>query len=67
MDPEVERARLADELATATSEAERAQRKLADTRFVERAPAHLVEAEREKAVRYEAEREALAARIAALG
>ena len=67
VDPEVERARLADELATATGEAERARRKLADTRFVERAPAHLVDAEREKAVRYEAEREALAARIAALG
>jgi hypothetical protein len=34
---------------------------------VERAPAHLVEAEREKAARYAAEREAIAARIAALG
>ncbi|MBJ7455948.1 MAG: valine--tRNA ligase [Thermoleophilia bacterium] len=67
VDPEVERARLADELATATSEAERARRKLADTRFVERAPAHLVDAERDKAARYEAERDALAARIAALG
>ena len=67
VDPALERARLAEELATAASEAERARRKLADARFVERAPAHLVDAEREKAVRYEAEREALAARIALLG
>ena len=67
VDPEVERSRLSDELATAASELERAQRKLADARFVERAPAHLVDAEREKAARYAAEREALAARIAALG
>ena len=67
VDPEVERGRLADELASAESELERAQRKLADARFVERAPAHLVEGEREKAARYEAERDALAERIAALG
>jgi len=67
VDPEVERRRLQDELAKADSERDRAQRKLADARFVERAPAHLVEAEREKAARYAAEREALAARIAALG
>ena len=37
------------ELANAEAEIERARRKLADARFVERAPAHLVEAEREKA------------------
>ena len=55
-----------DELATAESELDRAQRKLADARFVERAPAHLVDGEREKAARYAAERDALAARIAAL-
>ncbi len=67
VDPAIERRRLADELATATNEAERARRKLADARFVERAPAHLVEAEREKAARYEAERDALTARIALLG
>jgi valyl-tRNA synthetase len=67
VDPEVERKRLQDELAKAESERDRAERKLADARFVERAPAHLVEAEREKAARYAAEREALAARIAALG
>src|SRR6185295_13906136 len=38
VDPEVERTRLRDELATAESELDRAQRKLADARFVERAP-----------------------------
>jgi valyl-tRNA synthetase len=67
VDPEVERTRLEDELSKADSERDRAERKLADARFVERAPAHLVDAEREKAARYAAEREALAARIAALG
>jgi valyl-tRNA synthetase len=59
--------RLRGELATAESELARAERKLADERFVERAPAHLVDAEREKAARFAAERETLAARIAALG
>ena len=34
---------------SAEAEVERARRKLADARFVERAPAHLVEAERDKA------------------
>ena len=67
VDPEVERARLREELATVESELERATRKLADARFVERAPAHLVDGERDKAARYAAEREALGARIAALG
>jgi valyl-tRNA synthetase len=67
VDPEVERARLREELATVENELERATRKLADTRFVERAPAHLVDGEREKVARYAAEREALGSRIAALG
>ena len=67
VDPAIERARLTEELTTATREAERARRKLEDARFVERAPAQLVEAGREKALRCEPEREALAARIAALG
>jgi DNA replication and repair protein RecF len=34
---------------------------------IERAPAHLVDGERDKAARYAAERDALGARIAALG
>jgi valyl-tRNA synthetase len=67
VDPEVERTRLEDELRKAESEHDRAGRKLGDARFVERAPAHLVDAEREKAARYAAERVAIAARIAALG
>ncbi|MGD9570806.1 MAG: valine--tRNA ligase [Thermoleophilia bacterium] len=64
VDPEVERERVAAELAQAESELERATRKLGDARFVERAPAHLVQAERDKAERYAAERDALSARLA---
>ncbi len=67
VDPEVERARVADELSRAEGELARAERKLADARFVERAPAHLVDGERDKAARYAAERDALAARLALLG
>jgi valyl-tRNA synthetase len=67
VDPEVERARVAAELAHAESELERATRKLGDERFVERAPAHLVQGERDKAERYAAERDALAERLARLG
>jgi valyl-tRNA synthetase len=67
VDVRAEAARLRRELEKAESELERAARKLADARFVERAPAHLVDAEREKAARFADEREALAARIAALG
>jgi valyl-tRNA synthetase len=66
VDAQAETARLREELRTAESELERAERKLADARFVERAPDHLVEAEREKAARYGSERDALAARIAEL-
>jgi valyl-tRNA synthetase len=58
--------RLADELATAESELARAEAKLANAAFVERAPANLVEAERAKLERYGAERDALTARLAAL-
>jgi valyl-tRNA synthetase len=58
--------RLQEELRTAESELQRAEEKLANERFIERAPAHLVEAEREKAARYAVERESLAARIAEL-
>jgi valyl-tRNA synthetase len=66
IDASAETERLRDELRKAESELERAERKLSDARFVERAPSHLVEAEREKAARYGGEREALAARIAEL-
>ena len=61
------RPRFERELAKAEEEAGRARRKLADARFVERAPAHLVEAEREKAERFEREAAELRARLADLG
>jgi valyl-tRNA synthetase len=61
------RPRLEQELAKAEGEIERARKKLGDARFVERAPAHLVEAEREKLSRFEREAAELRARIEALG
>jgi valyl-tRNA synthetase len=61
------RPRLERRLAEAVEEAERARRKLADARFVERAPAHLVEEERDKAERFEREVAELRARLADLG
>ena len=47
-----------DELATARASRTGRESKLANAAFVERAPAHLVEAEREKAASHPAEREA---------
>jgi valyl-tRNA synthetase len=67
VDPAAERRRLDDELAVAESELARARGKLANRAFVDRAPAHLVEAEREKAERYSSERDALRAQLEALG
>ncbi len=61
------RPRLERELASAEAEGERARRKLADARFVERAPAKVVDAEREKAERFEREAAELRDRLAALG
>ena len=61
------RPRFEHELANAEGEIERARSKLADERFVERAPAHLVEAERDKPERFEREAAELRARLAALG
>ena len=51
----------------ARTERERATRKLADERFVARAPAALVEAERDKASRFAIEAAELEARLDALG
>ena len=59
LDRAAERQRVEAALADAEAELARAQRQLANERFVERAPADLVEAEREKARRFEAERDAL--------
>jgi valyl-tRNA synthetase len=67
IDPAAERRRLADELSKAQVELARAEAKLANPAFVERAPARLVDAERDKVARYATERDALAERIAALG
>ena len=61
------RPRLVDRLKAARTERERAGRKLADDRFVSRAPAALVEAEREKADRFALEAAELEARLDALG
>jgi valyl-tRNA synthetase len=62
-DPAAERERLAGELRTAEAEAGRARGKLGNARFVERAPADLVDAEREKLARWEAEAERLRAML----
>jgi len=58
-DLEAERTRLREAVAKAESELARARRQLANERFVERAPAELVDAEREKERRHAAEVEAL--------
>ena len=60
--PRLERLR-----AEALVEIERARRKLADDRFVERAPAHLVQEERDKLERFEREADELRERLGALG
>jgi valyl-tRNA synthetase len=59
-------AQLQNRLDEAVAELERAQAKLANERFAERAPAELVEAEREKARRFEAEVADLKQRLADL-
>jgi valyl-tRNA synthetase len=61
------RPRFEQELAKAEAEIERAGRKLGDARFVERAPAHLVQEERDKLERFEREAAELRERLAALG
>jgi hypothetical protein len=60
---QVDRARLEAELARAEAERDRALAKLANPGFTERAPAHLVEAEREKAERFAAEASDLRRRL----
>ncbi len=67
VDPRAERARVAEELATAERELGRAEGKLANERFVARAPAELVEGERQKVARYGAEAASLRAQLDALG
>jgi valyl-tRNA synthetase len=61
IDPEEAARRVAAQRAQIEGEIRRAEGKLANERFVAKAPAHVVEAEREKLARYRAELERLAA------
>ena len=65
-DLDAELARLDEAIARAESELARARRQLANERFVGRAPAALVEAERDKERRFHGEIEALALERGAL-
>ncbi len=56
VDVEAERVRIAQQITTVEGELARAEKQLGNPKFVERAPAHLVDAERQKAA---AHREAL--------
>ena len=66
-DPDADRRRIEAAIAEAQNELARARRQLANERFTQRAPEHLVEAEREKERRYAAELEALRAELEGLG
>jgi valyl-tRNA synthetase len=59
--------RLQAALDAARVELARAEKQLANEKFTSRAPAHLVDAEREKARRFTAEAEEISARLDALG
>ncbi|GGI96305.1 valine--tRNA ligase [Alicyclobacillus cellulosilyticus] len=61
-----ERQRLEKERDRLAAEVERAEKKLANPQFVARAPAHVVEAEREKAANYRSKLEAVEERLRAL-
>jgi len=67
VDVDAERTRLEGALAAARDELARAERQLSNEKFTSRAPAHLVDAEREKARRFAAEADEIVARIADLG
>jgi valyl-tRNA synthetase len=67
VDSEAERARLTAALEAARVELSRAEKQLSNEKFTSRAPAHLVDAEREKARRFTAEVEDISARLDALG
>jgi valyl-tRNA synthetase len=67
VDVDAERARLTAALDAARTELGRAEKQLANEKFTSRAPAHLVEAERDKARRFTAEAEEISARLDALG
>jgi valyl-tRNA synthetase len=67
VDAAAEAARLTAELERVERELARAQSMLGNERFVSRAPAELVDAERGKVRRFSAERDVLAEQIGALG
>jgi valyl-tRNA synthetase len=66
VDADAERARLTNEITRLDKEIGRAEKQLANGKFTSRAPAHLVEAERDKLARYKTERAALASQRDAL-
>ena len=67
VDLDAERARLESAIAAARTELARAEKQLSNEKFTSRAPAHLVDAERDKAQRFTSEIEELSARLDALG
>jgi len=67
VDKDAERERLAKELAATEAEIARASGKLANSSFVDRAPAHLVEAEKEKLQKFTEKAAQLKQAIAKLG
>lgn len=67
VDIDAERARLESAIAAARTELARAEKQLSNEKFTSRAPAHLVDAERDKAQRFTSEIEELSARLDALG
>jgi valyl-tRNA synthetase len=62
VDPEAERARLAKEIARLEGEIAKARAKLANAAFVERAPAHVVQQERDRLHAFQATLDKLAAK-----
>jgi valyl-tRNA synthetase len=67
VDREAERQRLRKEVAQLQSEIAKAQTKLSNASFVERAPAHVVEQERERLTRFGRTLEQVEAQLAKLG
>ena len=67
VDIEVERKRLADKIAEAVAEIERAEKKLANESFVAKAPEAVVAKEREKLEEHHRNRAKLSAQLEALG
>ena len=66
IDIERERARLGDELARIEGQITATERKLENRQFVDRAPADVVDRERDKAASFRDQRERLSAKLAAL-